>query len=147
MIHSSNQWELYIFGKRVDIETCTALEGFSTLAINGNIHDLVVAVDNLHICSGHPDSSFVTMVQRCPKMKSVVLDGHGDNLTVRHSKCELIARAFTCPTCKAYRPTLRSTYSRYKKLSFSPTTIDHLLVVMSTFATSVHLKSKSVSPA
>lgn len=119
IVNSNNKWELYIYGKQVNIDKCSALEGFSSIIP----HDLLASIDKLYVCSGHCDSHFVSMVQdRKGKMNSVVLDDHtidGD-LTVRHSKCELLTKtALVCPTCTAYRPTLRSTYSRYKKQSCS----------------------------
>ena len=96
----------------------------------GGFLNLVAAIDNLHVCPGHPDDHFVTMVQsRKDKMnKDVILDdrceveieGKNYGITVRHSKCELLTEALKCPTCTAYHHTLRSMYSRHKKQRCSP---------------------------
>ena len=119
------------------------------------VNNLLTAIDRLYICLGHPDNHFVDMLKnKNDVMKSIGVDDFCDltfnyqsyNVTVRHTDCEIsVVDTGKCPTCTAYRSTLRTLYCR--DITINCNLITALLEVTPTSATSGRQKDKSDSKA
>lgn len=124
-IKSDNTWDLHVLGRKLNASKFATLKSYLPTVANGDITGLLTTLNELHICSGHPDKHFIRLLEsRRGQWGSAILDDNCDvtvddstyTATVRHINCELIvAGGIRCNTCKAYRSTLRALYSRYIK--------------------------------
>ena len=104
-----------------------------------DLSQLLVQLDQLSVCPGHPDPHFVAMANaRKGKLTSssgdtaayidrnaaVEISGQMYSETIRSSKCHLLIRGTKCPQCVSYRDTLRSIHHRWsKKQNQSPSRV------------------------
>ena len=122
------RWSLFVHNHQVQRDTCPALASIPTQLTAESFASLLSTIDRLHVCAGHPDPHFVSMVSaKKGVLKSstgaasailddyapIVLNGEYFTETVRTSGCELILNDVKCQSCKAYRATLRVMYSRW----------------------------------
>ena len=132
-IQTDNTWTIHVLGREVNISRYFVLKGYSPTVHSTKVNNLLTAIDGLHICPGHPDNHFVDMLKNkndvTKSRSAIVLDDFCDltfnhqsyNVTVRHTDCEiLVVDTAKCPTCTAYRSTLRALYSRYTKNKCNP---------------------------
>ena len=138
-IHSNFTWTITVHGHLVAQEQCSALFNLLVIASINDLAQLLVQVDQLRVCPGHPDPHFVAMANaRKGKFTSssgdttaymdtncaVELNGQMYTETVRSSKCHLLIRGTKCSECVAYRDTLRSIHHRWsKKQNQSPSPV------------------------
>lgn len=110
-------------------DTCSALQPVPVTLTSDSLRKFVIQLDHLHICYGHPDSHFVSMLN-AKKGKIISQSGslaayvdhcapvslHGKSYltTVR----TLLSHSQKCNSRKQYRGILRSIYSRWSKKSF-----------------------------
>ena len=80
-------------------------------------------MNRLNVCSGHSDPHLVSMLNA---KKGKVLSSDGSMAafvdrhiqpTIRTASCHLLTTSKVCPSCTAYRNTLRAMYSRWTKRS------------------------------
>ena len=114
-------WTLFVHGHQVNPDSCGAIR-VCTCSGHVDINQLVVRIDSLNVCAGHPDGRFleITKVRKgkfmsvsgnlvalvdesCP----VVLNGEVYTSTIRTAKCEMLVNGVKCESCKDYRSTLR----------------------------------------
>lgn len=132
-IQSDNSWILHVLGRQLNTSQYSSLNDYSPTVHSNDINNLLAAIDGLHICPGHPDNHFVDMLKDKNGVtkgnSATVLDDYCDvtiehtsyNVTIRHNDCNiLVADSGRCPTCTAYRSTLRALYSRYIKRGSNP---------------------------
>lgn len=119
-------WDLFVHGKPVSSETCSALSSASLCICPGSVNAFLKLIDSLSICAGHPDSKFIELAQaRKGSFTSAILDTYAPvNLkgetyaqTVRTLSCEVLIPlpSVRCSVCLKYRNTLRYMCSRQKK--------------------------------
>lgn len=125
-INKDFTWGLFIHGKKVDANTCTALKSVPALLQSNSVQPLLETVDTLNVCIGNPDNNFVEL---CGSHKGSILSPDGSvsafkdcsiegQFTVRTSKCELLVGGTKCDYCKKYRSVLCVMCSHQRK-SFS----------------------------
>ena len=118
-------WTLFVHGKKVDTENCTALR---TYASHHNVNELVARIHSLNVCAGHPETRFSEISKaRKGKFNSssgdlvaftddycpISLNGETYDSTIRTVRCELLVSGVKCEACKDYRSTLRSMCHRH----------------------------------
>lgn len=128
-VYSDATWSLSSTQHPVDPANCSALKHIPSLLTPDFLLQLLHILDHCNLCSGQPDTHFVKMV-KAKKGKVltsngkisafvddciVIVDGEFIMGTVRSSECEIISLSSCCISCKAYRPNLRSMYSRWSK--------------------------------
>lgn len=123
-ISASLSWSVIVNG--INITTsCDAIKHLpQPFKPTDDINSILRYIDSLVICPGHPDEHFVAMINNKKKKSGtraqidtsndVSLKGKVYSATVRVSSCHLLVCSGKCPTCKAYRPTLRKMHSRLK---------------------------------
>ena len=126
-------WTLHVHGHMV--QNCAALANIPKNLCSLSLNSLLALVDKRHVCAGHPDVDFVQVAEaRKEKFVSsdggvvafmdscspVQLNGSTYAQTIRTTKCELLSHAPKCPSCVAYRPTLRAIYHRLQKKKCNP---------------------------
>ena len=134
-INTDLTWALCVHGKCVHIEDCKALRSSPSLLEIGSANSLLVTVNNLQVCAGHPESHFVTLceskqdtirshdgsITAYKDAHAVILNGDAYPSTVRTSKCELLVNTAKCASCMQYRGVLRALYSRQCKTTIKAT--------------------------
>ena len=145
-INTDLTWSLCVHGKCVHIEDCKALRTLPSVLEIGSANSLLVAVNNLQVCAGHPESHFVTLyeskqdtnrshdgsITAYKDAHAVILNGDAYPSTVRTSKCELPAKCASCMqyrglcTVASARPPLRPLKSESKFLA-TQTTVTSML--------------------
>lgn len=138
-VKSDKSWMVFVHGKHVAANRCNALKDFP-IQINSadTLQRLTQALDSLHVCAGHPEEEYVSLVEAWKGIvqrgtsteKSaaineyfpVELNGHVYNRTVCSVDCEMIVHEMKCDACKAYRSNLWSLCSRHKQqINVTPT--------------------------
>ena len=138
-VHSDFTWTLTVHGHVVSQEQCSAIFHMRVIASVPDLSQLLVQLDQLSVCPGHPDPHFVAMANaRKGKLTSssgdtaayidrnaaVEISGQMYSETIRSSKCHLLIRGTKCPQCVSYRDTLRSIHHRWsKKQNQSPSRV------------------------
>ena len=127
-VNDSLHWSLFVHDHEVKQGSCAALASIPPQLNAIEFSHLLDMIDRLHVCSGHPDNHFVSMVsskkgvlKSCSGSTAAILDSfapvqlNGEHFseTVRTSACELLVHESKCPSCKSYRAVLRAMYSRY----------------------------------
>ena len=118
------KWSLIVNGVNIT-SNCAAVQHLpQPFRPDEDINSVLVFLDKLSICPGHPEDRFVRMMKEkkvvsgsahLDASSNVTLSGQTYNVTVRTSSCHLlIATGSRCPSCSAYRPTLRKMSSRWK---------------------------------
>lgn len=125
-VKSDFTWTLTVHGHEVNKEHCPAMCDLPEIIGICDLTHLLVQLDQLTVCPGHPDEHFVTMANArkgsfmsssgevaayVDKNVAVQLGGQTYCETVRSSKCHLLIRGTQCPECVAYRDILRSIYA------------------------------------
>ena len=128
-VRSDLSWSVVVHGKCVT-HCCCALKSFpNTIESSDTVQKLLCTLDSLHVCAGHPDEEYVSLVEarkgkvQCGSSQSALIDeyfpvelnGRVYSKTVRSTGCEMLVHEMKCDACKAYRPNLRSLCSRQKK--------------------------------
>lgn len=106
------------------------------------LNRIIMKLDHLHVCAGNPDEHFINLAEQrkgvffnCSNEPVAAVDGFFPvtlegivyNQTIRSKSCEILVDDVKCISCKKYRPTLRSLYSRWSKQQNSDST-DHTMV-------------------
>ena len=135
-IESDLTWTLFVHNHKLVKEKCSSLEAFPGTLSSESLRDLLLILDQLHVCCGQPDTHFVSMVNAKKgkilssdgKVAAIVdsyapvgLNGEHYLATVRTGSCELVAKSQKCVSCKSYRDTLRSMYNRRRTCEMSDT--------------------------
>ena len=136
-VNDSLHWSLFVHDHEVKQGSCAALASIPPQLNAIEFSHLLDMIDRLHVCSGHPDDHFVSMVsskkgvlKSCSGSTAAILDSfapvqlNGEHFseTVRTSACELLVHESKCPSCKSYRAVLRAMYSRYNSRDSSKIT-------------------------
>ena len=113
-------WMLFVHGQKVDPKNCCEIRA-CTCSCYDDINQLVVKIDSLNICAGHPESHFSEVTQaRKGKFKStsgslvafvddycpISLNGEMYDSTIRTVKCEMLVNGVKCESCKKYQSIL-----------------------------------------
>ena len=129
-VNADLTWSLYVHGKRVCKEECKALQPFPSILDVSSIDSLLLTLNSLQVCAGHPEPRFVALCEsKQGAIRShtgsitaykddynvVYLNGDVYPSTVRTSKCELLVNEVKCDSCKQYRGVLRALCSRQCK--------------------------------
>ena len=125
-VDCDRKWKLFVHNRQV--KKCSALCNIPVQLDRASFKELIVVVDKLHVCAGHPDSSFLVFADS-RRGKFIGKDGsitafvddyapittNGEIFlrTVRTSNCELLVHDQKCKSCIAYRRTLRVLHSRW----------------------------------
>lgn len=128
IIHSDLSWKVFIHNH--EVKKCSALTNVPLKVDERSVNELINSVHRLRVCSGHPDSKFLSFVESrkgklCNKSGGVVaftdhyapvrLNGETFQSTVRTTNCELLVHGEKCKPCSLYRKTLRVLYDRWCK--------------------------------
>ena len=117
-VYSTLHWSLFVHNHEVNSSSCTALAIVpSTLTLKSFL-SLLNMTDCLHVCTGHPDDHFISMISAkkgmCSGAPATVLDSSAPKFlngchfteTVGTSACELLVNNVKCSSCKMYSATL-----------------------------------------
>ena len=130
IVKSDFSWKLFVHN--CEVRKCSALSNIPPQLDETSLPKLISLVDMLHVCSGHPESKFVTFVDsRKGKLfnKSGGIAAYVDHYapvylneeifhkTVRTSDCEMLVHGQKCDLCSSYRRTLRVLQDRWSKRS------------------------------
>ena len=116
-IASDFTWTLHVYGRRVHMETCDAIQSTPTFLDPSSTKMLLSRVDSLQVCAGNPDQWFVVCRSKTgvgsvrayqDSYYPVTLNGKLFMTTVRASACELLVGGSKCLHCRKYRPVLRA---------------------------------------
>ena len=61
-IENDLTWALFVHNHKMVKEKCSALEAVPDTLNSKSLHDLLVTLDQLHVCCGQPDAHFVSML-------------------------------------------------------------------------------------
>jgi len=127
-IDSNLTWKVTIFDREINKES-SPLSNIPEIIDEDHVAMLLTKLDALNVCSGHPEQHFIEMLQdKNGKLYnssggvSAFLDntcsifgGNGEIIsrTIRTSNCLVLTEKSRCANCMAYRPNLRSIYSRW----------------------------------
>lgn len=126
-IEKDMSWTLFVHGHKVDPDNCSAIRACARSG-HVDINQLVVRIDSLNVCAGHPEGRFSEVTKaRKGKFRSVsgdlvafvddscpvVLNGEVYTSTIRTVKCEILVNGVKCESCKEYRSTLRAICHRH----------------------------------
>ena len=127
-INSDLTWVLHINEHLIKPEDCEALQQYVGPMNSSKLNDVLITLDTLPVCAGHPDEHLVKIVlARKGKIITssgkvaafvdnfeVSLNGVSYEQTVYTSGCDIISHRVKCLSCAAYRGTLRlrSIYNR-----------------------------------
>ena len=128
-VKSDLKWLLYVHNNKLTPETCQSLKQFPVTLDIVTLENLLLEIDRLRVCCGHPDAQFIAMVNakkgeivangkvsaKIDSHASVCLNGVSYPETVRTEKCELLSTSVKCSSCKSYRANLRAMYSAWCK--------------------------------
>ncbi len=129
-VESDLKWVLYVHNNKLTPATCQSLKQFPATLDIVTLENLLLEIDRLHVCCGHPDAQFVAMVNakkgeiltangkvsaKIDSHASVSLNGVSYPDTVRTENCELLTTSAKCSCCKSYRANLRAMYSAWCK--------------------------------
>lgn len=122
-------WNIHTHGKCMDVKNCLALKDFPDMITSPSLlKRLILHLGDLHVCAGNPDENFLRLADsRKGKFHStnnkpvafvdnffpVSYEGIRHDRTVRSSTCEYLVKLARCESCKKYRSSLRSMYSRW----------------------------------
>ena len=112
-VKSDRSWVVVVHGKQVAVNRCHALKVFPVQMNSADtLQRLLRAVDSLHVCAGHPEEEYVSLVEaRKGKVRRgtstkesaaideyfpVELNGQVYSKTVRSSDCEMIVHDVKC---------------------------------------------------
>lgn len=117
---------------------CSTLKDFpSRISSPTLLSRMITQLNSLSVCAGNPDDQFLQMAH---SRKGVFLNSSNEptasvddyfpvkfegvvySKTIRSSKCEVLVDGARCESCKNYRPTLRSLYSRWSNRQASCST-------------------------
>jgi len=133
-IKSDLSVRVVIHGHELNTTTCDTLlipEQINTQTLTV----LLLEIENLNVCPGHPDKQFVHMVNErngrllnsfgetaayIDKEHSVDCSGERYSETVRTYNCQLLTNKHRCSSCVRYRDTIRSMYHRWLKQQDEP---------------------------
>lgn len=125
VVHSDLTWSLSVHNRDVDLKKCTSLRNMPEHLSSDSLNDLLQQLNNLNVCYGQCDPHFISMFKaRKGKIFSssgnvvAFLDSH-IQVTIRTVSCQLLSTFKKCPSCTAYRNTLRAMYSGWSKRSSS----------------------------
>jgi len=130
-INADLSWSLFAHEHEVTREICSSLEAFPTKLDVRSVNNILHILENLKVCAGQPDPSYVTMVNSkkgkilspdgsvAAQVDTVPVEFGGRNYssTIRTSKCEILSKSTKCSVCTKYRATLRSMYHRWNSAS------------------------------
>lgn len=74
IVRSDKSWILHVHSNIVHPNTCEALKSFPSFVSPECLSEIIMSVDHLLICAGHPDSHFIEML-RMKKGKIISSNG------------------------------------------------------------------------
>ena len=123
IIRQDYSWDVFLYKRKIS-QTSPALSRFPPLLTSSDtVIDLIHSVDELTICPGNPEETFINV---CKKKGGSVKGKRGfgptvgyiDNTqtcTVRSTNCDIIStNTMRCKSCSSLRSTLKSSISRQK---------------------------------
>lgn len=127
-VESDLSWKVFVYGREVPIESCSAIHGFGDKINSSSLQSLLEIVDKSNICEGNYEDHFVSLVElRKGSIKAIngTVSAYVDEFipssvctkTVRSSCCELITDQNKCTKCTTYRKNLRALHARHQKES------------------------------
>ena len=135
IIHSDLTWTVFVHGHKVNPTNRSPLSSIPTPITSASLAKLVDILDMASICPGHPDDNFLKMADsRKGKFTSVseevvaftddhipvTFNGSTFSRTLRTAACDILVHGGKCDACTAYRPQLRSMYSRWSRKTSTP---------------------------
>jgi len=138
-IDSNLTWKVTIFDREISKES-SPLSNIPEIIDEDHVAMLLTKLDALNVCSGHPEQYFIEMLQdKNGKLYNSsggvaafldntcsIFGGYGEVIsrTIRTSNCLVLTEKSRCANCMAYRPNLRSIYSRWlKRQAMSPSQV------------------------
>ena len=138
-IASDLTWKAYVSGHEVasKIVAQSPLSGIPRQLDTQSFSALLLLLDTVRVCPGHPEIKFQQM---CTETKgkfssadgrvvayedtefALSLNGEVFDRTIRTTDCDIIVQEEKCPSCRSFRPTLRAMHSRWSKKPQSPKT-------------------------
>jgi len=132
-------WKVNVFNYKISKDT-PPLSSFPEIVDENQVAMLLLQLDSLNVCSGHPEQHFIELLNdRMGKLyrasgevaayvdnscSMYADDGQLISVTIRTSNCTILTEKARCINCMDYRPTLRSIYNRWlKRQARSPTQI------------------------
>ena len=138
-IASDLTWKAYVSGHEVasKIVAQSPLSGIPRQLDTQSFSALLLLLDTVRVCPGHSEIKFQQM---CTERKGKFLSVDGRVVTYEHTEfalslnwevfdrtirttdCDIIVQEGKCPSCRSFRPTLRTMHSRWSKKPRSPNT-------------------------
>ena len=132
-------WKAYVSGREVTCKVVaqSPLSGIPRQLDTQTFGALLLLLDTVRVCPGHPEIKFQQMcTERKGKFSSaggrvvayedtefaVSLNGEVFDRTIRTTDCDIIVQEGKCPSCRSFRPNLRAIHSRWSKKPQSPKT-------------------------
>ena len=141
IVKSDFSWKLFVHN--CEVRKCSALSSIPSQLDEKSLLKLISLVDKLHVCSGHPESKFVTFVDsRKGKLfnKSGGVAAYVDHYapvhlneemfqkTVHTSDCEMLVCGQKCNLCSSYRRTLHVLQDRWSNAALMKSVV-HLVTL------------------
>ena len=146
-VRSDLSVRIVVHGHELNSVTCDSLSIPEQINVQ-TLTTLLLEIEKLNVCQGHPDKQFVHMVK---DKKGRLLNSSGEiaayidsyTETVRTSNCQLLTDKHRCSNCSIYRDTIRCMYHRWCKQQDEPKVVSTHSHVNERWLNTTEMKQKT----
>lgn len=130
IVKPDRSWKVFVNGQRVEKKSTSVLSAIPDRLLDRSaVMNLIFQLNSAFVCCGLPKAGYIKMAKArkdavfrnadnavratIDSSHPVCVNGETLRSTIRTTDCEVLSNSPLCVKCRAFRPVLRSSYSRW----------------------------------